>query len=71
LGRDHVQVGRTLWHLSEVEERLGATPAGRAHRERSLAIFQSRLGEQHPRTAAVRRSLAALEAGLVATRPRG
>jgi hypothetical protein len=36
---------------------------------RALGIFRSRRGEQHPRTATVRRSLVAMDGGTAKTDP--
>jgi len=44
-----------------VQQRLGEFEAARATQQRALAIFQQRLGPQHPYTAHARQILSAME----------
>jgi hypothetical protein len=52
-----------LFNLSLVEEKLDSFAVAREHRVRALAILRNGLGEQHPHTETVHRSLKAMDEG--------
>jgi Tfp pilus assembly protein PilF len=61
-GPDHPTVAIRVNNLGRVLQAMDDLKGARAHLERALAIFRKFLGEEHPKTVAVRRNLEILDA---------